>query len=253
MITTVSCKKKAEETNTTTYDYNDGEDTDYEPEQVTYTRYKDKDYIEEYTEDYSFPKTGSTAEDFIPKGTAFKIEYKDTGDINNDGLEDIAMVLSDPTERYISRPLIILLQNTDGTYRLDKVSKVVMPSEYTENGYSKRDDESINIENNGLSMNFNSMGFHGNIDYFFQYVNNELLLIYFEGYWHGAGGHTSINYSYKEKKIYRTDYNYDISTEKETTNTTDAIIPKSTFKFENINPNDYISLLISDYLDKEAE
>ncbi|MDR0228246.1 MAG: hypothetical protein LBI72_04190 [Flavobacteriaceae bacterium] len=246
--TSISCKKDITPVESASPTY-----------QNTSTQEESYDNSEENTEElssgeeYNFPKTGSIAEDFIPKGTSFKIEYQTTGDLNSDNLADIAMVLSDPTKHYTYRPLIILLQNANGTYRLDKMSKVVMPSEYTENDYTKRELESLNIENDGLSISFNSTGFHGNIDYFFKYIKNEFVLFEYEGTWHGAGGHTSINYSNKEKKIYKTDYYYDISTDEETTNTSDALINNNTYKFEDINPDKYISLLIKEYLDKESE
>jgi hypothetical protein len=125
------------------------------------TEVAEKDSIEEFHEEfdyaeedelYAYPKTGNKAEDFLPKIGIYEIQYEVKGDLNQDGLPDIVIVLKNKESNIADRPTLILLQNNDKTYRLDKVSNFVMPIEYNEYDYKLFDTEEISIENGELNI-----------------------------------------------------------------------------------------------------
>jgi hypothetical protein len=68
-----------------------------------------------------FPKTGKKASDFLPKLGIYKIQYEAKGDLNKDGLKDLALVLAHKDVKTAERPMLILIQNADKSYRLDKI------------------------------------------------------------------------------------------------------------------------------------
>ncbi|MCH5597476.1 hypothetical protein [Niabella ginsengisoli] len=103
--------------------------------------------------DITFPTTGNKASDFLPKLNIYDIQYEAEGDLNNDGLADIAVVLVHKNLKTAVRPMLILLQNKDKSYWLDKVSNTAMPIEYTESDYKIYDTESLGIENGDLLLN----------------------------------------------------------------------------------------------------
>lgn len=244
-IATSACKKTIEETTPTIEEYQeelpyiDSEEPEEEPAE------------ERGEEDYIIPEHGTSAEDFIPKQGDFQIEHETKGDLDGDGLDDMVIVLNDISGRFISRPLLVLLQNEDTTYRLDKMSKVVMHSHFSEENYSKRDTEDVIIQNNGFSIDSYALGFHGTINYFFTYINGELMLTDYDGTWRGAGGSVTLIFSYKDKRISRVDYNYNFETEEETTESAEAIVPVNDYKFESITPDKFITKLALDYLPEQ--
>lgn len=63
----------------------------------------------------AFPKSGSKASDFLPKSGIYEIQYEAGGDLNGDGLEDLAVVMHSRQDNTATRPMLILLQNTDKT------------------------------------------------------------------------------------------------------------------------------------------
>ena len=157
------------------------------------------DYGEEYEEPdedpaYDFPKIGKQASDFLIEPDVFEIQYEAEGDLNNDGLDDIVFVRKDKKSKMASRSVLVLLQNKDKSYRLDKVSNIAMPDEYTESGYKIYETETISIEKGELDINLYGIGPSGNLFSTFKYFGNQLLLIHIETYNMGAGSHQSLNY-----------------------------------------------------------
>ncbi|WP_121965674.1 hypothetical protein [Myroides sp. N17-2] len=194
-IATSACKKTIEESNPDVdqYEeaplYTDSEESEEEP-------------AEEYTTiDYTFPKTGKSITDFIPKGTPFEIQYETKGDLNGDGLNDYVIVLTDKTRLYDEYPMLILLQQTDGTYKLDKVSKVAIPIEFLENRYPYYDSESITIEQGLLKIFLFTMNGNNNISYTYTYIDNELYLINGGLFMRGAGASASVDIDFIQGKI----------------------------------------------------
>ncbi|AWK05355.1 hypothetical protein HYN56_14375 [Flavobacterium crocinum] len=192
---------------------------------------------EEYEEndpeeaDITYPETGKKAEDFLPKLGIYEIEYDAQGDLNNDGLEDIAIVLKHKDVKTAKRPMLILLQNTDKSYRLDKVSDVVMPSEYNEYDFKLYDTEDISIEKGKLLINLYGMGPSGTLLTTFKYVGKDLVLSYMEAYYSGAGGRSGLTYDFEKGEITETETN----TMKEDEPTTSSTTPtkKKIHSFEN--------------------
>ncbi|WP_121965673.1 hypothetical protein [Myroides sp. N17-2] len=207
-IATSACKKTIEESNPNVdqYEeaplYTDSEEPEEEP-------------TEEYTTiDYTFPETGKSITDFIPKGTPFEIQHEAKGDLNNDGLKDYAIVLTDKTHLYDERPMLIVLQQTDGTYRLDKMSKVVMPSKYFK--ASNYDNEEITIEKHQLVIHLYNEYASGNTKYKFSYQDKELYLSQLDDYSRGSGIHIflSVDFFSEKIKLETGDANTDPETEK---------------------------------------
>lgn len=215
------------------------------------TKVVEKDSIENdvYTEmndepdedDFVYPKTGNKASDFIPKMTIqdYEIQYKAKGDLNGDNLDDIVVVLRNKEIKVGLRPMLILLQNTDKTYRLDKVSNVTMPAEYSENDFKNYDKEDIRIEDEVLKIElFGTGGPIGNTFSHFRYIGKDLVLSYIETYNVGAGSWQQLYYNLETGELTQ-----------EVTNTMKEDMPTTakTFKlkkekhfFEDTSPDDVI-------------
>ncbi|MDM1367423.1 hypothetical protein HX052_00195 [Myroides marinus] len=147
----------------------------------------DAEPIPEHNENYTFPQMGNTPEDFIPKGTAFKIQYQTKGDLNGDGLEDVVLVLTNISDKDDVRPMLILKQNQDKSYTLDKVSKRAMPDEFLGDGYKQYYSESITIENTHLKINLSTPNFNGSINYTYISTEEGLVLMEATRFERGAG------------------------------------------------------------------
>lgn len=89
--------------------------------------------------------TGNNAADFLPESGIYSIQYEAQGDLNKDGLNDIAVVLYQKELKTAERPVLILLQNRDKSFHLDKVSNSAMPPEYNEYDSKLFDTEEITI------------------------------------------------------------------------------------------------------------
>lgn len=196
--------------------------------------------IIEHNENYTFPQMGNTPEDFIPKGTAYQIDHIVKGDLNGDELEDIAIVLTDYTEQYLSRPLIVILQNTDGTYRLDKVSKVIMQSKYIDNQYSFRYGEKIDIRKGFLYV---FIGFTG--EFYYKYVKDELILHDYTFKWIGTGGTVAYNYNIIDGVI---ELFYEDTDGEKTDESTYKNVPPRLLRFEDTIINDLHETVNDEYV-----
>ncbi|MFB9079997.1 hypothetical protein ACFFLS_08905 [Flavobacterium procerum] len=147
---------------------------------------------EEYDEDLSedveviYPETGNKTADFLPKPAIYEIQYEAKGDLNKDGLDDVIVVLKHKQVNTAKRPMLILLQNANKTYRLDKVSDVVMPAEYNENDFKFYDPENISVEEGALRI-YLWGGPHNMILCKFKYSGKDLVLTYMTSYSGGAG------------------------------------------------------------------
>lgn len=180
-----------------------------------------------------FPKTGEKYEDFVPKN--FSLSYiTEEGDLNNDGLPDLAIAVQKEKDS-LSQPLLILLKQKNNHYLLDKISyKAVLP-EYTQDA----DSESMSISKGILEIkNYGAMGAQGNIFYHYKYVGKELLLTYIETYDVGTGSWRSLYYDVLKGNI-----------KEEITNTMEESMPskiksykvkKQKYLFENASPDDII-------------
>ncbi|KAF2517909.1 hypothetical protein [Flavobacterium foetidum] len=168
---------------------------------------------EEYEEnnpeeaDITYPETGKKASDFLPKLGIYEIQYNAEGDLNNDGLKDIAVVLKHKDVKTSKRPMLILLQNADKSYRLDKVSDVAMPAEYNEFDFKLYDTEDISIEKGKLLVNLYGMGPSGTFFCTFKYMGKDLVLNYMEANFSGAGGRSGLVYDFEKGEITQTETN----------------------------------------------
>ena len=205
------------------------------------TKVAEKDSIEEFHEEfdyaeadelYAYPKTGNKAEDFLPKIGIYEIQYEANGDLNKDGLDDIAIVLVQKEVKTDERPMLILIQNKDKSYRLDKVSNLVMPIEYNEYNSKLFDTEEISIEKGALNIKLygkdNSFGT-------FKYFGNDLLLSYVEVFYRGAGSQQGIKYDFVKGEQTTTEIDLISDVENPKVTESKSSIDKEKHHFENIS------------------
>jgi|SRR5690554_2082747 len=208
------------------------------------TKIAEKENIEEdnYTEmndepdedDFVYPETGNKASDFMPKMAIYdyEIQYETMGDLNNDGLKDIVIVLRNKEIKTARRPILILLQNKDKIYHLDKVSNVVIPIEFNEYDYKLFDTEEISIENGELNIKLygkdNSFGT-------FKYFGNDLLLSYVEVFYRGAGSQQGIKYDFVKGEQTTTEIDLISDVESPKVTESKSSIDKEKHHFENIS------------------
>lgn len=148
-----------------------------------------------------FPKTGKKASDFLPKLDIYKIQYEAKGDLNKDGLSDKVIVLLHKDVKTTERPMLILLQNADKSYRLDKLSTLVMPIEYGESDFKTYEKEEISIQKGILKIQLYGIGPSGNLFSHFKYANKELILTYIECYSGGAGSWKQLYYNLEKGEL----------------------------------------------------
>ena len=174
--------------------------------------------------------------DLLPAG--YEIQYDAEGDLNLDGLSDRALIIRKKEDTLAARKIMILLKNTDNTYRVDKISDTVLPDEYNEAGYKIHDPEDISIEKGELNINLYDIGPYGNQFSRFKYLNGDLILTYIETYNMGAGSHSALYYEPAKGKLIL-----------ETVNTMKEEMPsesktfhlkKERYLFENVSPGDIV-------------
>ncbi|TDG35633.1 hypothetical protein EZJ43_13520 [Pedobacter changchengzhani] len=154
-----------------------------------------------------YPKTGNKASDFLPILGIYEIQYEAKGDLNKDGKDDIVAVLVHKEVKTAERPMLILLQNKDKSYRLDKVSKIAFPIEYNEFDFKFYDTEDISIENGELYINLYSIGSSGNIFGSFKYIEKDFVLTKIEAFYRGAGGSSGLVYDFSKDELTTTETN----------------------------------------------
>lgn len=185
-----------------------------------------------------YPKTGNKVVDFLPSLKIYEIQYESKGDLNQDGLDDIAVVLVHKNLKMEKRPMLILLQNKDKSYRLDKVSNFVMPIEYMNDDYKIYDTEDVSIEKGKLKIRLYGIGPSGNIFSDFKYFDNDLMLTFIETYNAGAGSWQQLFYNFEKAELRQI-----ITNTMEESMPTKEKIFKLTIekhKFENASPVDII-------------
>ena len=143
-----------------------------------------------------------TLKDYLPQG--YQIQYQAEGDLNKDKKSDAVLVFKDPLDPTKSRVTLVLLNNGDGSYRLDKKSDTALPPQYipitdsdpkTDPNASTNYSEELLIEKGMLKINLNGPGGPiGNIYSTFQYTGSELLLKEVETFNAGAGAQQEVKY-----------------------------------------------------------
>ena len=186
-----------------------------------------------------YPQTGHQPQDFLPKTGGYEIQYETKGDLNNDGLADIVIVLGNKKDKTAERPMLILLQNQNKTYRLDKVSNFAMPIAYNENDIKIYEYEEVRIDSGALCIKLSGIGPSGNLSSTFKYVGKNFVLTHIKTYNMGAGSHHSLNYDLHKGTL-----------EEEIINTMEEDMPsksktftlgKVDYLFENASPDDIIT------------
>ncbi|RKE55520.1 hypothetical protein [Sphingobacterium detergens] len=191
------------------------------------------DYVESDEDPaFTFPSTGEKVLDFIVDPTVFEIQYETVGDLNADGLSDIVMVRRDKTNKMAIRSILVLLQNKDKSYRLDKISNLLMPVEFNKDGSKIYGTEDISVVNGELHLNFYGLaGVQGNIWGHYKYFGDDLVLTYVETYNVGAGSSQSLYYDVVEGKL--TEEITDTAKEEMPVKTNTFKMKKEKYLFEN--------------------
>lgn len=230
------------------------ETADFEPSEVTATDSLNSPEITEITEITDepedaeidiietalvYPKTGNQASDFLPTLGNYEIQHEATGDLNKDGKADIAVVFVHKKVQTAPRPMLILLQNADKSYRLDKISTVAFPIEYNDFDFKMYDTEDIAIENGELAINLYGMGPSGTFFGSFKYIGNDFILTYIEASFRGAGASTGIVYDLTHDQITVNETN--MMDEDATTVTTTSKTTGKRYLFENTSLTDFFN------------
>jgi len=168
----------------------------------------------------TLPKSGSTVDDFVPKG--WKIEMQAKGDLNSDGLEDVVFLLQEDNPKNIvknsgsgedilntnPRILAIIFAESNERYSLALSNRTFIPrytnpliSDYIESG-------AISVGKNVLLLNF-SFPLIGasvaNYGFTFRWQNNRFELIGYDSTETNRASldttDISINYSTRKAKI----------------------------------------------------
>ncbi len=181
-------------------------------------------------------KTAAKAEDLVPGG--YEIQYDAEGDLNQDGLPDMALVVRKKNDSLSERKMMILLRNPDQSYRVDKISDKVFPAEYNEYGYKMHDPEDISITKGELHINLYDIGPNGNMFSKFKYLNGSLILTYVETYNMGAGSHSALYYEPMKGKLIHETVNTmeeDMPSESKT-----ILLKKEQYLFEKTSPEEVV-------------
>ena len=184
---------------------------------------------------YVFPKTGKKVEDFITKPDIFEIQYQADGDLNGDKLDDIVIVRKDKKNKTAPRSMLVLLQNQDKTYRLDKISHLAMPAEYNDSDFKFYDTEDVSIDKGILSIQLYGIGPSGNLFSHYKYFGKDLLLTNIETFNMGAGSHQSLDYDVMKGELFQELINT-MEEEMPSTKKTFHLEPQK-IKFENASPD----------------
>ncbi|WP_265427356.1 hypothetical protein [Chryseobacterium sp. YIM B08800] len=209
--------------------------------EITYTTTVDK-ASEHENKNPNFPTTKGRISDIVKK--KFEIQYTAEGDLNGDGLPDQVLVLRQKSDTLLSRTVLILLKNKNSTFKLDKISDILLPDEYNEAGFKKYDPEDIIIEKGMLKVNFYNPAPYGNLFFNFKYINNDLVLTYIETYNVGAGSWQSLYYEPLKGKFTQEVTN--TMEEEMPAKTKTILVKKQKFLFENSSPDDIISKVYSE-------
>lgn len=186
-----------------------------------------------------YPRTGKNAADFVPQNGIYALQYEAAGDLNADGIPDLAVVLQNKKDKQQGeRPVLVLLGQRDQTYRLDQVSHFVFPVEHNEADFPNYDTEDISISDSALHIQLYGVGPQGNLFSDFRYFGNDLLLTAIETYNMGAGSHSQIDYDVL-KGIATLEV---INTMEEDMPSEKTVHPirKKTFPFETADPGEII-------------
>lgn len=140
------------------------------------------------------PATGETTQQFVPQG--YFVQYEAAGDINNDQLEDVAIVLRELNDSTTARALVVLLQQADGPkYKLADVGWNAIASQCSENGYTKWGTEDLEITNSDISLKLYDPGVYSNIFSTYRYMNGNIRLVILETFSQGAGGAVGVTHN----------------------------------------------------------
>ena len=149
--------------------------------------------------------------DFIP--SRFVLYDNISGDLNQDGLEDIVLIIKDTQEGNVTknrfgemvdrnrRGIVILFQTENG-FKQMILNKRCFESENEDGGAYYPPELDVSIDHNKLFINYNH-GRYGSWYYTFRYQNNDFVLI---GYDHTdrsgpiINSEISINFLTKKKK-----------------------------------------------------
>jgi hypothetical protein len=195
-----------------------------------------KDSVKNIKQNQEVKSKNGQPSDFISGD--YDIQYETEGDLNQDGLSDIALVLRKKSDTFARRKMLILLRNTDKTYHLSTSSDTVIPEEYNEAGYKTHETEDISIDKNILNINLYDIGPYGNQFSKFKYIEGSLILTYIETYNMGAGSHSSLYYEPLKGKL--TEETVNTMEENMPSKTRTFTVKKERYLFEKASPGDII-------------
>ena len=156
-------------------------------------------------EQQQFPEIGNTVKDFVI--SPYKIVMEEHGLLNQDNLKDVVLVLQNKNDSTAVRPTLVLLKQTDGSYKLYGVSLATVPPAY-EGDYQQFLMESVEIDSAKLKVSLTGYGGpRGNQFNTYKFIDQKLVLIHLGIFAAGAGGQTYIDVDYLKNKVRFEDVN----------------------------------------------
>ena len=188
-----------------------------------------------YYADVEFPKTGKTVSDFVPAPYVIAMEAK--GLLNEDDLEDVALVLQNEKDSTDLRPTLVLLKQKNGGYQCYGASWSALGAAYINGDFQHYDSEDITIDSaRNLNITTFGSGPVGNQDLKYRFINNRLVLVAMETYHAGAGGQTEMKFDFLNSIVAVTEVN----TMKEnmpSTTTKSKLSKRKPYFFESTDPD----------------
>ena len=155
----------------------------------------DQDERESDETEEEFPESGRSIQDFVT--TPYEVVLEAKGLLNEDELEDIALILQEKNDSTALRPTLVLLKQKDGSYKRYATSWYAIGAAYINGDYQHYDEENITIDSiRNLDISTYGSGPVGNRFLKYRFVNNQLVLASMETYNMGAGGHTGVVYDF---------------------------------------------------------
>ena len=194
----------------------------------------DQDEPEPDETEEEFPNIGKSVQDFVIGPYEVIMEAK--GMLNEDELEDVALILQEKEDSTALRPTLVLLKQKDGSYKRYATSWYAIGAAYINGDYQHYDEERVTIDSiRNLDISTYGSGPVGNRFLKYRFVNSQLVLASMETYNMGAGGHTGVVYDFLKGFMEVTEVNT-MKEDMPSTTTKEKLKKQKTYLFATTDP-----------------
>jgi hypothetical protein len=181
-----------------------------------------------------FPDVGRSVKDFVVD--PYEIDMEAKGLLNDDELEDVALILQEKGDSTALRPTLVLLKQKDGSYKRYATSWNAIGPAYINGDYQHYDDENLVIDSlRNLNIHTYGSGPVGNRDLNYRFAGNQLVLATMETYNMGAGAHTEAYYDFIKGVLKITEINT-MKEDMPSTTTEEKLKKRGPYLFETTDP-----------------